>query len=238
MQLEGLVASPACFTSSDEYLPEGCLALKLDLAEAVNGWSDLQPGERGALAFELCNEVIRQYAATIGGLVRGVHKHRWDQVSRVEFSVRPGEAGQRWLVETAQAQSLLVQRGGQSVHIPATVAAARLPPAHAQVEFRGVPFYYSKPGFAAAFLRGAGYSREQGVEVVHERAGIVLGPNGERLEGAPALDVVVAVVRTPAGVAGLPNLPAGVRLGGVEIEVSVEGPGVGIAASFVRRRAA
>ena len=112
MQLEGLVASPACFTSSDEYLPEGCLALKLDLAEAVNGWSDLQPGERGALAFELCNEVIRQYAATIGGLVRGVHKHRWDQVSRAEFSVRPGEAGQRWLVETAQAQSLLVQRGG------------------------------------------------------------------------------------------------------------------------------
>ncbi len=175
-QLEGLVASPACFSSCDEYLAEGCLALELDLAEVVDSWSDQEPGERGQLAFELCREVIRQHAASIGGLVRGVRRTSWDKVSRVEFAVRAGEAAQHWLVGTAQAQALLVQLRGRSVHIPASVAAARLPPAHAQVEFRGVPFYYSKPGFTEAFLRGAGYSREQGVEVVHERAGIVLGP--------------------------------------------------------------
>lgn len=204
----------------------GCLALSLNLGEVVDSWEwGAQGGDRearGRLAFDICSAVLGQYKHVLVGLSSAPNRSQWCRVTWLHMVVRPGEEAQNWLVATAQAQAFTVEVQGRAVAVPARPVAARLPPGHVQVVFRGVPFYYARPGFTTAVLGAAAYSLEQGVVVVHERPGIVRGPSGESLE-APSLDVVVAVVRAPEGDPALQLLPAAFCLGQQVVQVEVEG---------------
>lgn len=228
-----LTAAEQLYSANHDYLSDctpysavGCLALSLHLGEVVDGWEwGDQEGDReaqGRLAFDLCAAVLAQYKHVLVGPSSAPHRSQWARVSWLHMVVRPGEEAQNWLVATAQAQALDVEVQGRAVAVPARPVAARLPPGHVQVVFRGVPFYYARSGFTAAVLGAAAYSLEQGVVVVHERAGLVHGPSGENL-GAPSLDVVVAVVRAPEGDPALHFLPEAFCLGQQVVHVEVEG---------------
>lgn len=219
-------AQPPLFDDCTPYSAVGCLALSLHLGEVVDSWEWGEQGgdreDQGRLAFDLCAAVLSQYKHVLVGPSSSPHRSQWYRVAWLHMVVRPGEEAQNWLVATAQAQALDVEVQGRAVAVPARPVAARLPPGHVQVVFRGVPFYYSRHGFTAAVLGAAGYGLEQGVVVVHERAGLVHGPSGENL-GAPSLDVVVAVVRAPEGDPTLQFLPASFCLGQQIVHAEVEG---------------
>ena len=228
-----LAAAERLYSSQPEYLSDctrynavGCLALSLNLGEVVDSWDWGDRGSdrdaQGRLAFDVCSAVLARYKHMLVGPSSSPHRSQWSRVTWLHMVVRPGEEAQNWLVATAQAQALDVEVQGRAVAVPARPVAARLPPGHVQVVFRGVPFYYSRPGFTAAVLGAAAYGLEQGVVVVHERAGLVHGPSGEKL-GAPSLDVVVAVVRAPEGDPALQFLPASFCLGQQVVSVEVQG---------------
>lgn len=220
-------SQPNYFNDCAPYTAVGCVALSLHLGEVVDGWDWGDQGgglqDRELLAFDICRTLLHTYGNTLAGPASAPNRTQWGRVAWLDMVVKPGEEAQGWLVATTQAQALEVEVRGAVVAVPARGIAARLPPGHVQVTFRGLPYFYARPGFTAAMLAAAEYSVEQGVVVVHERAGIVLGPTGEGL-GAPSLDVVVAVVRTPVGDPTLQHLPGEFRLGRhAEVRVTVEG---------------
>lgn len=237
--LEDLFDSQSPFLSShDDYQPPGCLLLSVNVGEVVSRWAwgdhgDQSEGDdaaRGFLACDLLTALISAHRGKIAGLISHPPRNRWHEVGWVQLAVEGDEATQQWLIATITAQALDVVVRGQPVAVPARASLARLPPGHVQVVLRGVPFYYARAGLTDSVLGAVGYTADRGVAVVHERAGVVVGPAGERLEGLPSLDTVVAVVRTPPGDRSLQSLPPAVPCGSWVMHIAVEGsvvPGAG-----------
>lgn len=227
--LEQLYTSSAPqITNTEDYRPPGGLVLSANVGEVVQamlgaaGEGSVTTRDSARLA---CDTVIA-LAAAYPGKIAGLVSHPpsgWAHVGWVRFAVVDSEEARRWLLDSAAAQALTVEVHGSQRTVPVRPVLARLPPNHVQVIIRHLPFYFARQGVTEALLRGAGYTAGEGVSVVHERAGIPAGPDGERLEGLPVLDTIVAVVRTPPGDGSLRRLPSQLRCGSAELCLTVEG---------------
>lgn len=148
---------PSFLAATDDYSAAGCMALQLHVGEVVAGWEWDGVGEgddadRAALAVDLVRAVIREHQGMIAGLAAHPNRHQWHGVDWLPFVAAGGEDAQLWLAAVFRAQAVVVELRGRQVAVPARPALARLPPGHVQVVFRGVPFYYTRPGFTEAIL--------------------------------------------------------------------------------------
>lgn len=224
--LETHAATDSEFLGTDLFEAAGCMGLEVDVEETVASGPIEVVGAHGSerragFCFQLVSALRMQHGDWLEGPVSPPPRGRWQQLARLQFLSRKAAPAQARLAQALSMQHIPVQVGGAEWAVCVRATLLRLPPGYHQVVIQGLPAHYACKGVVEAVLGAAGYSGEEGVAVVHERAGRAVGPCGEP-ECLPALDTVVAVVAVGrAGLVGLPDLPAAIETPYWQAEVQV-----------------
>lgn len=222
--LDDLEDRQAPFLLEAEYkAPARCLQLRVGLGQPVAALLEATGGDReqgASLRARLVSSALQQHPDLLLGLACTPGKGAWVGVHSVRFALHASLAACAALSEVLQAQVLVVDLDGQPVALPASAETVRLPPGHCEVRVQGLPAWLARRGATEALLLAAGYGAEAGCRVAHERRGLAVGPDGERLPGG-CLDRLVAVVAAPPGDRQLRCLPRVVRGCGWEARITV-----------------
>lgn len=197
----------------DQFSPQGCIDLEVDFQLPLelllrDGDAGLQ--SRLHLLQQLLTALQVEHKDLIRGWASAPHQRDWGKVKSLRFLVNNTDAAQAALIAAVQAQALEVKLRDSVVRLPVRGVAGRLPVDTVQLEIRGIPDDCARCGVTAAVVRAAGYGPAQGVNVLHERLGMVRGPTGER-QPFGRMDMVVAVVSAPVKDPYLLRLPGEVR---------------------------